>query len=48
MFQNKLHNVHTVEMNKVALSRDDDKQIVQSDGMSTLAYGHKDSLFHNT
>ena len=25
MFQNRLHEVHTVKVNKVALSRDDDK-----------------------
>ena len=44
MFQNRLHEVHTVEVNKIALSRDDDKRIIQSDGVSTLAHGH----FHNT
>ena len=48
MLQNRLHKVHTVKVNKVALSRDDNKRIIQSDGMSTLAHGHKDSLFHNT
>ena len=41
LFRNKLYEVHTVEVTKLTLSRDNDKQVVQSDGMSTLAYGHK-------
>ena len=41
LFRNRLHEVHTVEVNKVALSSEDDKRIVQSDGVSTLAHGHK-------
>ena len=41
LFHNKLHEVHTVEVNKLALSRNDDKQVIQSDGVSTLAHGHK-------
>ena len=36
--------VHTVEVNKIALTRDDDKRIIQSDGISTRAHGH----FFNT
>ena len=31
----------TVEVNKVALNRDDEKRIVKKDGISTLACGHK-------
>ena len=41
MFRNKKHEVHTVEVNKVALNRDDDKQIAKKDVVSTLAQGHK-------
>ena len=41
MFRNKKHEVHTVEVNKVALNRDDDNQIAKKDGVSTLARGHK-------
>ena len=41
MFGNRNHEVHTVEVNKVALNRDDDKQIAKKDGVSTLAWGHK-------
>ena len=40
MFRNRKHEVHTVEVNKVALNRDDDKRVVQKDGVSTLARGH--------
>ena len=43
LFQNKLHKVHTVEVNKLALSRDNDKQVVQSNGMSTWVYGHEEA-----
>ena len=48
MFQNKLHEVRTVEVDKVAMSRDDNKRNVRSNGESMLAHGHKESLFHNT
>ena len=40
MFRNRKHEVHTVEVNKVALNRDDDKRIVKKNGVSTLARGH--------
>ena len=40
IFRNRLHEVHTVEVNKIALTRDDDKRIIQSDGISTRAHGH--------
>ena len=43
LFQNGLHKVHTVEVNKLALSRNDDKRVIQSDDVSTLAHGHKDA-----
>ena len=41
MFRNKKHEVHTVEVNKVVLNRDDDKRISKKDVVSTLARGHK-------
>ena len=41
MFRNRNHEVHTVEVNKVAFNRDDDKRIAKKDGVSTLAQGHK-------
>ena len=34
------HEIYTEEVNKVALSRDDDKRIILEDGIHTLAYGH--------
>src|SRR5688572_22739015 len=34
------HDIYTEEVNKVALSADDDKRIVMMDGISTLSYGH--------
>ena len=39
LFQNKLIEVHSTEVNKLALSRNDHKQVVQSDGVSTLHMG---------
>ena len=41
MFRSSKHEVHTVEVNKVALNRDDDKQISKIDGIYTLAHRHK-------
>ena len=40
MFRIKKHEVHTVEVNKVALKRDDGKWIAKKDRISTLARGH--------
>ena len=34
------HYVFTEEINKVALSADDDKQYILEDGIHTLAHGH--------
>ena len=42
MFRLAKHEVHTIEVNKVTLSRDDDKKISRKDGISTFARGHKD------
>ena len=41
MFRSTKHEVHTIEVNKVALNRDDDKRIAKKDGISTLAHGQK-------
>ena len=41
MFSNKKYEVHTVEVNKVTLNRDDDKWIAKRDFVSTLVQGHK-------
>ena len=42
MFRLSSHEVHTIEVNKVALNRDDDKRISRKNGISTFARGHKD------
>ena len=41
LFHNKLREVYMVAVNKLALSKDDDKLVIQSNGVSTLARGHK-------
>ena len=41
MFRLSKYEVHTIEVNKVALNRDDDKRISKRDGISTLARRHK-------
>ena len=41
MFRSSNHEVYTIEVNKVALNRDDDKRISRKDGISTFARGHK-------
>ena len=40
-FRASKHEVHTIEINKVALNRDDDKRISRKDGISTFARSHK-------
>ena len=42
MLRSSKHEVRTIEVNKVALNRDDDKWISKKDGISSLARGHKD------
>ena len=41
MFRSSKHEVHAIEVNRVALNRDDNKQISKKDGISTLANRHK-------
>ena len=38
-FQSDAHNVHTEEINKVALSFEDDKRLISHDGITTYLYG---------
>ena len=40
LFENKEHEVYTVNKHKKALKRDDDKRLVQVDGITTLARGY--------
>ena len=34
------HEIYTEEINKIAISSDDDKRVIMADGIYTLAYGH--------
>ena len=43
MFRSKKHKIKTLEVNKIALSREDDKRI-SIDGIASLAMGHKPLL----
>ena len=40
LFENKKHKVYTVNRHKIALNRDDDKRLIQADGVTTLARGY--------
>ena len=40
VFRSHLHDVYSEEVNKIALSANDDKRIIQEDGIHTLAHGH--------
>ena len=42
IFRSSKHEVHTIEVNKVAFNRDDDKRISRKDGISPFVRGHKD------
>jgi len=34
------HELYTQQINRVALSAEDDKRIIMEDGINTKAYGH--------
>ena len=40
LFENKKHEVYTVNKHKIALNRDDDKRVLQADGITTLVRGY--------
>ena len=48
MFRSIRHEIFTLEVNKVALNKNDDKRIDRKDGISTLARGHKDLSWNPT
>ena len=41
MFRSMKHDICTLQVNKVALNRDNDKRISRKDGISTFTRGHK-------
>ena len=45
LFENKKHDVYTVNKHNITLNRDDDKRIVQAVGIATL--GDMRRCFHN-
>ena len=40
VIRSHLHDVYTEEVNKVALSVEDDNRVIMENGIHTLAYGH--------
>ena len=42
VFRSRLHEIYTERVVKVAVSTNDDKRVVNRDGMNTTAIGHKD------
>ena len=40
LFRSTKHKVKTLETNKLALSREDDKRVIMEDGISSYAMGH--------
>ena len=40
VIRSHLHDVYTEEVNKVALSVNDDKRVILADGINTLSHGH--------
>ena len=44
MFRSTKHEVHTIEVNKIILNRDDDKWIIKKDRISTFARGYQGQL----
>ena len=40
LFENKKHEIYTVNKQKIALNRNNDKRMIQADGITTLVRGH--------
>ena len=40
-FKSELHNIHTEEVNKIALSSNDDKRVWTSNKVTSYSYGYK-------
>ena len=44
VFRSRLHDVYSEEVNKIALSANDDKRVILKDGIHTMAHGHFKTL----
>ena len=44
IFRSRKHDVYSEEVNKVALSANDDKRVILEDGIHTMAHGHFNTL----
>ena len=44
-FKNDAHNVYTEDINKIALSFNDDKRVIADDGVTTYPYGVGAGIF---
>ena len=44
IFRSRLHDVYSEEVNKIALSANDDKRVILKDGIHTMAHGHFKTL----
>ena len=44
VFRSRRHDVYTEEVNKIALSANDDKRVILQDGIHTMAHGHFKTL----
>ena len=42
IFRSRLHEIYTEEVNKIALTCEDDKRIVQDNNIDTLAWGYRE------
>ncbi|GFX08879.1 hypothetical protein TNCV_2673901 [Trichonephila clavipes] len=40
LIRSKVHSLHSIKQNKLALSYKDDKRFINGDGITTLAHGH--------
>ena len=43
LIRSHCHEIYTEEINKIALSSDDDNRVIMADGIYILAYGHTNS-----
>ena len=46
-FKSENHTMYTENINKIPLSRDDDKRIVAKDGIASYPYGYVVSMIDN-